>query len=52
MSLAKDQHAVEEFAAQGGSDEALADRVHARSLDSSEQDPGAGGLEGGAERSG
>jgi hypothetical protein len=31
MSLAEDQHAVEEFAAQGA-DEAFADRVHAGNL--------------------
>jgi len=51
MSLANDQHAIQELAAQG-SDQALADRVHARHLDSSAQDPGAAGLEDGVERGG
>ena len=49
MALPEDQHAVEELAAQGA-DEALADRVHPRSLDGGAQDPGAGGLEDGIER--
>ena len=46
---AEDQHAVQELAAQGA-DEAFAGRVHSRRLDSSAQDPGAGGLEHGVER--
>ena len=48
MPFAEDQHAVEELAAQGA-DEPLADRVHARSLDSGAQDPGPRGLEDGVE---
>jgi hypothetical protein len=48
MSLAEDQHAVEEFAAQDA-DEAFADRVHARRLDSGPQDPAASCLENGVE---
>src|SRR5437016_2385943 len=44
MSLAEDQHTVQELSAQGA-DEALADRIHARRLDSGSQDPGTGGLE-------
>jgi hypothetical protein len=44
MSLAEDQHAVQDFAAQGA-DEAFAGRVHARSLDSAARNPGASGLE-------
>ena len=51
MSLAEDQHAVQKLAAQGA-DQALADRVHARSLDGGAQDPGARGLEDGVERGG
>ena len=51
MCLTEDQHAIQELAAQGA-DEALADRVHARSLDCGRQDPGAGGLEDGVERGG
>jgi len=51
MSLAEDQHAVEELAAQGA-DEALADRVHARRPDSGAQDPSAGGLEDGVKGAG
>src|ERR1019366_5492749 len=51
MSLAEDQHAVQEFAAQGA-DEALADRVHPRRPDGGAHDPGAGGLEDGVERVG
>ena len=51
MSLAEDQHAVQEFAAQGA-DETLADRIHALRLDGGAQDPGAGGLEDGVERGG
>jgi hypothetical protein len=47
--LAEDQDAVQELAVQGA-DEALADRAHARRLDSGAQDPGAGGLEDGVER--
>ena len=46
--LAEDQHAIQELAAQGA-DQALADRVHPRSLDGGAQDPGAGGLEDGVE---
>ena len=38
MSLAKDQHAVQELAAQGA-DQAFAGRVHARRLDRGEQNP-------------
>ena len=49
MSLAEDQHAVQELVAQGAG-EALADRVHARRLHGGAQDPGAGGLEDGVER--
>ena len=51
VALADDQHAVEELSAQGA-DKALADRIHARRLDSGAQDPGAGGLEDGVERGG
>ena len=51
MSLAEDQHAVEEFAAQGVG-EAFADRVHARRPDGGAQDPAAGGLEDGVEGAG
>src|SRR5271165_4075507 len=51
MSLAGDQHAVQELAAQRA-DQAFADRVHARRLDSSAQDPGAAGLEDGVEGGG
>jgi len=40
MLLAEDQHAVEEFAAQGA-DEAFAGRVHTRSLDGAAQNRGA-----------
>ena len=39
MSLAEDQPAVQDLAAQGA-DEAFADRVHARSLHGGAQDPG------------
>jgi hypothetical protein len=46
VRLTEDQHVVEELAAQGA-DEALAGRVHARSLDGGAQDSGAGGLEDG-----
>ena len=49
MALPEDQHAVQEFTAQS-TDEALADRVHPRSLDGAAQDPGAGSLEDGVER--
>jgi hypothetical protein len=49
VGLAEDQHAVQELTAQGAG-EALADRVHPRSLDGSAQDTGVGGLEGGVER--
>src|SRR5208282_2105711 len=48
MRLTEDQHAVEEFAAQGA-EEAFAGRVHPGSLDGGPQDPGAGGLEDGVE---
>src|SRR5256886_14602468 len=51
MPLAEDQHPVEEFSAQGA-DEALADRVHPRSLDSSTQNPGTGGPEYGVKGAG
>src|SRR5450755_1682683 len=51
MPLAEDQHADEEFAAQGAG-EAFADRVHVRRLDGGAQDPGAGGLEDGVEGAG
>jgi transposase len=40
VCLAEDQHAIEEFPAQGA-DQALADRVHPRSLDGRAHDPGA-----------
>ena len=43
MSLAEDQHTVQDFAAQGA-DQALAGRVHARRLYSAAQNPGASGL--------
>ena len=46
VALIEDQHAVEDLSAQG-TDKALADRVHARRLNSGAQDPGAGGLEDG-----
>jgi hypothetical protein len=39
MSLAEDRPAVQDLVAQGA-DEALADRVHARSLHGGAQDPG------------
>ena len=48
VRLAEDQHAVQELATQGA-DEAFADRVHPRRLDSAAQDPGPGGLEYGVE---
>jgi hypothetical protein len=48
MCLTEDQHAVEELAAQG-TEQALAGRVHPRSLDSGLQDPGAACLEDGVE---
>jgi hypothetical protein len=51
VRLAEDQHAVQRLAAQGA-DEAFADRVHPRRLDSAAQDPGPGGLEYGVERAG
>jgi hypothetical protein len=44
MRLTEDQAAVEEFAAQRA-DQAFANRVHPRRLDSGAQDGGAGGLE-------
>ena len=44
MAFPEDQHAVQELTAQG-TDQALADRVHPRSLDGRAHDPGAGGLE-------
>ena len=47
--LAEDQHAVQKLAAQGA-DQAFADRVRPRRLDSGAQDPGASGLEHGVER--
>jgi len=49
VSLAVDQHAVQELAAQGAG-EAFAGGVHAWSLDRGAQDPGASGLEDGAGR--
>ena len=49
MCRAEDQHPVQELTAQGA-DEALADRVHPRSLDGGAQDRGAGRLEDGVER--
>src|SRR5690348_4944129 len=49
MAFPEDQHAVQELTAQG-TDEALADRVHPRSLDSRAQDPDASSLEDGVER--
>ncbi len=49
VGLTENQHTVEELSAQGA-DEALADRVHARRLDSGAQDPGADGLEDGVKR--
>ena len=42
MSLAEDQHTIQELSAQGA-DETLADRIHARRLDSGSQDPGVWG---------
>jgi hypothetical protein len=48
MALPEDQHAVQELPAQGA-DEALADRVHPRSLDGGAHDPGADGPEDGVE---
>ena len=51
MALAEDQHRVEEFPEQGA-DEALADRVHPRSLDSGTQNPGTGGPEYGVKGAG
>jgi hypothetical protein len=51
MSLAQDQHAVQELTAQGAG-EAFAGRVHPRSLDGGAQNPGAGSLEDGVERGG
>jgi hypothetical protein len=51
MGLPEDQHAVQELTAQGA-DEALADCIHARSLDGGAHDPGAVGLEDGVERGG
>jgi hypothetical protein len=51
MLLVEDQHAVEEFAAQGAG-EAFADRIRAWRLDGGAQDPGAGGLEDGVEVAG
>src|SRR5450755_4047350 len=51
VSLAEDQHAVERLSAQGA-DEALAGRVHPRSLQGGAHDTGAGGLEDGVERGG
>jgi hypothetical protein len=44
VSLAEDQHAVQEFTAQG-SDKAFAGGVHTWSLDRGAQDPGASGPE-------
>ena len=49
MSLADDQHAFQDLAAQGA-DKALADRVPARCLDGGAQDPGARSLEDGVAR--
>ena len=51
VCLAEDQHPVEEFSAQGA-DEALADRVHPRRLDSGTPNPGTGGLEYGVKGAG
>ena len=51
MSLAEDQHVLQDLAARGA-DKAFAGRVHARSLDSGPLDPGPGGLEDGDERGG
>src|ERR1700722_4637804 len=48
MSLAENQHAVEELAAQG-TEESFADRVHPGSLDSGLQDLGGVCLEDGVE---
>ena len=48
MALPEDQHAVQELTAQG-TDEALADRVHPRSLDGRAHDSRVGGLEDGVE---
>ncbi len=47
VCLAENQHAVQELPAQGAG-QALADRVHPRSLDSGAPDPRTGGLEDGA----
>ena len=41
VGLPEDQHAVQELTTQGA-DEALADRIHPRSLDSRAQDPACG----------
>src|SRR5271154_998031 len=51
MRFTENQHTVQKLSPQC-TDKALADRVHARHLDSSAQDPGAGGLEDGVERGG
>ncbi len=51
MSLADDQHPVQDLAAQGA-DKALADRVPARCLDGGAQDPGARSLEDGVKGAG
>jgi len=51
MAFPQDQHAVKELTAQGAN-EALADRVHPRSLDGRAHDPGAGGPEDRVERGG
>ena len=48
MRLSENRHAVGEFPAQGA-DEPLADRVHARHLDSGSHDPGADGPQDGVE---
>ena len=50
MRFTEDQHAVEELAAQG-TEQAFAGRVHPRSPDSGQQDPGAVCLEDGVEGS-
>src|SRR6266704_4560470 len=51
MSLAENQHTVQDLAAQGA-DKALADRLHARCLDGGAQDPGARSLEDGVKGAG
>ena len=51
VCVAENQHAVQELPAQGA-DQALADPVHPKRLDSGAQNRGAGGLEDAVERGG